>query len=78
MTESVKEMGESLFGTGTASRASKKRKDVAPVKPAPKSKKPSTRSSSRVRNPIEGVSANDPEAPDEGSEANAVTPARLA
>ena len=45
--ETMKGMGENLFGTGTSSRASKKRKNVASEKPAPKPKKPSTRSTSR-------------------------------
>ena len=78
MTDTMKGVGENLFGTSTSSRAPKKRKNVASVKPAPKPKKRSTRSTSSVRDPTEGVSANDAEAPNEGSEANAVTPARPA
>ena len=78
MTDTMKGVGENLFGTSTSSRASKKRKNVASVKPAPKPKKPSTRSTSRAHDPIEGVSADPAKAPNEDSEANAVTPARPA
>ena len=58
-----------LSGTST-----KKRKSVTSAKPARKSKKASTRTSSGVRNPTEDVPANEPQAPNEGAEANAVTP----
>ena len=62
-------------GAAALSGATKKRKNVAPAKPAPKSKKASTRPPSRPRKPTKDVPANEPQAPDEGAEANAVTPA---
>ena len=61
-------------GAAALSGATKKRKNVAPAKPAPKSKKASTRPPSRPRKPTKDVPANEPQAPDEGAEANAVTP----
>ena len=68
-SNTMKGFAESVTGTRP-----KKRKNVAPAKPAPQPKKVSTRGSSRVPKPNKDVVANDPEAPDEGTEANAVTP----
>ena len=79
MTETMKRMGENLVGTGPSSRTSKKRKNATTEKPAPKPKKPSTRSSPCAHEPTDGASVNagnDP--PTKGSEAIAVTPARPA
>ena len=78
MTETMKRMGENLVGTGTSSQTSKKRKNATTEKPAPKPKKPSTWSASRTQNPTDGASVHDMDPPTEGSEANAVTPARPA
>ena len=64
-TNTMKGLAESVTGTRP-----KKRKNVAPAKPAPKSKKASPQGSSRVPKPNEDVV----EAPDEDTEANAVTP----
>ena len=61
-------------GAAALSGATKKRRNVAPAKPAPKSKKASTRPPSRPRKPTKDVPTNEPQAPDEGAEANAVTP----
>ena len=78
MTDTMKEVQGTIFGKSTSTRASKKRKDVGSVKPAPKPKKLSTRSKSHTRDSIEDASADAAKASNEDSEVNAVTPARPA
>ena len=64
--DTMKGIAESVTGT-----SSKKRKNVPSAKPAAKPKKRSS-----VCTPTDGLSPNEAAAPNEGSKANAVTPAR--